>query len=281
MSFYDDRDQRWGNPTWAPQPAAGEPSGLGGLRTALTVLLAIIAAASVLSIAAYAGRIGYVGEVIDSGSIDRQRAEDADGFVAVAVILWVLVFLATAVVFIVWQYRHAKNGRLLGAQGGVSGPGWAIGGWFIPLANLVIPAINLHGNARHSTTAAERRGPGIVVVWAICLGVSASLDRAAAAGAPDALDADYLDRLQNSDGLSLAANVGYIAAAVLAVVMVRTLTTRQEAALAARTASAGGQRPYAAWPAAPPGPPPAGSPGYGPPPDGPAAPPAPPPPPAP
>lgn len=289
MSFNDASDQRWGNAAWAPQPPAGEPSGLGGLRTALTVLLAVIAAASVLSIAAYAGRIGYVGDVIDSGSIDRQRAEDVDAFVALAVILWVLVFLATAVVFIVWQYRHAKNTRALGHEHvGVSKPGWSIGGWFIPLANLVIPALNLYRNGRVSDPDGadrppyERRGPGVVVAWAICWGLAATLDRGAQNSIPDERSSDYIDGLRTADQLSLAANVGYIAAAALAILMVRTLTTRQEAALAARMGSAGGQPPYAAWPAAPPGASygqqpygqqpsgqqPYGQPAYGPPPGG-------------
>ncbi|TDD71076.1 DUF4328 domain-containing protein [Jiangella aurantiaca] len=279
MSFYDHPDQQRGSAQWTPPPPAGEPSSLGGLRTALTVLFVVISLASVLSIAAYAGRIGYVDDVVESGSIDPGRAEDADAFVGVAVLLWVLLFLAIAAVFIVWQYRHAKNARLLGAQGGVSGPGWAIGGWFIPLANLVIPAINLYGNGRVSGTegrygaATERRGPAVVVAWAVCWGLAASLERGAQASIPDSVSADYLDRLQSADGLALAANIGYIAAAVLAIVMVRTLTTRQEAALAARTALGGGQ-PYAAWPAAPPGapygygqPPSPGSP-YGQPPAG-------------
>ncbi|RIQ12651.1 DUF4328 domain-containing protein [Jiangella rhizosphaerae] len=284
MSSYDHPDQQWGNAQWAPPPPAGEPSGLGGLRTALTVLFVVMSLVSLLSIAAYAGRIGYVSDVLESGGIDPSRAEDADAFVGVAAVLWLLLFLATAVVFIVWQYRHAANARLLGAQGGVSSPGWAIGGWFIPLANLVIPAINVYSNAQTSDTqgrhgaADERRGSAIVVVWAVCWGLAASLERGAQASVPDELSADYLDRLKSADGLSLAANIGYIAAAVLAIVMVRTLTRRQEAALAARPALAGGQ-PYGAWP--PPyghgqqaygqpgyGQPGYGQPGYGPPPSG-------------
>ncbi|SDU52766.1 DUF4328 domain-containing protein [Jiangella alkaliphila] len=259
MSYNDHPEQQWGNAQWAPPPPAGEPSSLGGLRTALTVLFVVSSLFSLLSVAAYAGRIGYVDEVIESGSIDRQRAEDADAFVAGSVILWFVVFLAIAAVFIVWQYRHAKNARVLGAQGHVTSPGWAVGGWFIPLANLIIPARNLFLNARRSDldgqhAATGGRGPAIVVVWAVCFALAAILDRGAAAGAPDEVDADYLDRLQNADGLSLAANLGYVAAAVLAIVMVRTLTSRQEAALRARLAMIGGQaQPYGSWPAAPPG----------------------------
>lgn len=38
----------------------------------------------------------------------------------------------------VWSFRATKNARLLGLRTQFS-PGWAVGGWLIPLANLVMP----------------------------------------------------------------------------------------------------------------------------------------------
>ena len=48
------------------------------------------------------------------------------------------VTLASAVVTIIWMYRIAKNHRTL-HRGGTWGPGWAIGGWFLPPLLYVIP----------------------------------------------------------------------------------------------------------------------------------------------
>ncbi len=64
-------------------------------------------------------------------------------------------------VFIIWQFRHAKNAQVLGAYGGL-GPGWAIGGWFVPFANYVLPAMQMHQSSRASDIegrAAGRSGP--------------------------------------------------------------------------------------------------------------------------
>lgn len=269
MSFYDQPDQQWADPQRGPQQPAGEPSDLRGLSTALTILLVSIALVSLLAILAHAGRIGYIDEVNESGSIDSDRADSADGFVVVSsLMLWFLVGAAIAAVFIVWQYRHAKNARILGSGGGLAAPGWAIGGWFIPIANLFLPQRNLYTTARYST--AERRAPGIVVVWAVVFGLAYVL-RLIASPPQDATDADYLDLLRVSDSLALAAHILYIAAAVLAIVMVRRLSARQHAALDARLAMVSAP-PYASWPAPPPGSPhgqPAyGQPSYGPPPAG-------------
>jgi len=47
--------------------------------------------------------------------------------------------IATIVVFLVWMYRANNNLRPLGASYLEFSPGWAVGWWFIPLANLVRP----------------------------------------------------------------------------------------------------------------------------------------------
>ncbi len=270
MSFNDQPEQRWGNAQWAPPPPAGEPSSLGGLRTALTVLLALIVLVSVLAVLAHAGRIGYIDEVDESGSIDPDRADAVDGFVILtSVVLWLLLGAAIAAVFIVWQYRHAENARILGASGRLTSPGWAVGGWFIPAANVFLPMRNLYTTARYSSP--DQRAPGIVVVWAVTFGIAYAL-RITSASPQDDADPDYLDLLRVSDGLAMAAHVLYAAAAVLAIAMVRGLTTRQHAALETRLAMMAGPQPYGSWPAPPPGSPYGqasyGQPSYGPPPSG-------------
>ncbi|ONI83672.1 hypothetical protein ALI22I_34980 [Saccharothrix sp. ALI-22-I] len=47
-----------------------------------------------------------------------------------------LLFIATAVVLVIWLYRARRNA--LGGKHQFS-PGWEIGGWFIPFASCYIP----------------------------------------------------------------------------------------------------------------------------------------------
>ena len=53
-----------------------------------------------------------------------------------------LVTVAAAVLTMIWMFRVAKNHRTL-HRGGTWGPGWAIGGWFLPPIIYVIPTLML------------------------------------------------------------------------------------------------------------------------------------------
>src|SRR5439155_1843984 len=50
-----------------------------------------------------------------------------------------LAGLAAAVAWLRWQHRAHENLRALGVSGLAYTPGWAVGWWFIPFANLVLP----------------------------------------------------------------------------------------------------------------------------------------------
>ncbi|MDI6103354.1 DUF4328 domain-containing protein [Actinoplanes sp. NEAU-A12] len=69
-------------------------------------------------------------------------------------ILWALTALATAVAFLVWLVRAARNADRLNGRPRRA-HGWAIGGWLIPVANLVIPYRVVQG-----VNAASAAGPG-------------------------------------------------------------------------------------------------------------------------
>jgi hypothetical protein len=58
--------------------------------------------------------------------------------ITVAARLWMLGLLVAGIAFITWLVQARRNaGRVGGALAWA--PGWAVGGWFIPVANLVIP----------------------------------------------------------------------------------------------------------------------------------------------
>lgn len=66
--------------------------------------------------------------------------------------------LASLVVALVWVFRVASNAQRLRGDGKPS-PGWAVGSWFIPLANIVLPIFPMRDTAR-----ATQAG-GLAVAW--------------------------------------------------------------------------------------------------------------------
>src|SRR5579885_27683 len=49
------------------------------------------------------------------------------------------VSLPALIVFLAWVYRASRNARALGAEGMKYTPGWSVGWFFVPFANLVLP----------------------------------------------------------------------------------------------------------------------------------------------
>ena len=64
-------------------------------------------------------------------------ANAADGLAALALLLAIVVF----VLIIIWLNQAFDSAASRGATGTTWSSGWAVGGWFIPLANLVIPKL--------------------------------------------------------------------------------------------------------------------------------------------
>lgn len=167
-------------------------------------------------------------------------------------------------VFIIWQFRHAKNAQVLGARGGL-GPGWAIGGWFVPLGNYVLPGVQLHQSSRASDLAGRRQGgrghgSGLVILWAILFGLASFafvgegvLPSTDDEGNFEITTVEDLEASASSDRTMAVGMVLYAIAAVAAIFMVRALSAKQAEAYAAMAATAGA--PVAS--SAPPPPPPA------------------------
>lgn len=129
----------------APPPPAGPGApryrSLHGLGVALTWLLVVNAVLA----------LGWAGAFVHRRSlVERSRGTDrpslsdlreADRLVA-AVGGWaVIVSIAITVVLIVFLWRAAKNTALWTDAKARWSPGWTIGAWFIPIANLALPGL--------------------------------------------------------------------------------------------------------------------------------------------
>jgi Domain of unknown function (DUF4328) len=215
----------------------------GGLATAATALLSVMAVLALFGLGAHLNRVGLIEREFRDGGVTLEELEDADNGVGAAALVYGLGLLGTAVVFITWQHRHAVNADSLAGSGAALGPAWAIGGWFVPCANWLLPGMQLFGASRASDpslpaqqAAGRGRGSPLVVLWAVMFGLGNALGLAGWVTFPDGDDVSVLADLEDfvsdatlADRMVAAGFVITAAAAVLAAVMVHSLSRRQTA----------------------------------------------------
>lgn len=123
----------WGVATWPRSPV--------GLSRAVTALLGVVIAADLFAIAtglrvrALWDRLA-TDEAMDVFSPDGASAER---LYLVSGNVQNLANLVTAVVFIIWFHRTRRNAEVFDPSVQRMGPGWAVGGWFVPVANFWFP----------------------------------------------------------------------------------------------------------------------------------------------
>jgi hypothetical protein len=210
-----------------------------GLEIALTTLFVIAAAVALVRGVALARRLVVLDD--PNASDFFSRASDADSFVRVMDVLLALTVLAIVPCFIVWCFRAAKNQEALGREPERLGAGWAIAGWFIPLANFVIPVLVIQDLWRGSDARIERGDPRWRIAdrswligwwWGLFL-----VSLLTFTGTP--IDRRELDvaEVRGANLLAIVAMLCFAASAVLGVLVVKRLDARQATTRAAQDAS--------------------------------------------
>jgi hypothetical protein len=228
-------------PGGAPSAAYEPPTtwrGLRGLTTALTWLFAAHIFLTVLLIIGVINHLRVLGDKEIGGLVlDTDAVNDANAFPAAMIILSGLVGLAIFVLLIIWLYRAAKNNEALGRQNPRLGPGWAIGGWFIPVANFVIPFIILDDVWRGSDPSVPRGDPNwrrsatLGAIWAwLVTAVIWYIPTVIATSTGD-VRADEPEKVRRDDILRIIGAVAGIVAAVFAIIVIRRVAARQEECL--------------------------------------------------
>ena len=115
-------------------------SGRTRARAVMFLLLAC-AAVSLFSIFSAYLQINLISGALAGGEVTEEQATANDMREGVAGLLWIIVFLATAITFLLWIHRAYRNLPALGnpKQRLEYSPGWAVGWFFIPFANIVYP----------------------------------------------------------------------------------------------------------------------------------------------
>lgn len=229
-----------GTPGYGYTPAAAQVKPLKGLSTAIGVLLAVVALAAIFLGATLVNRASLADD-IGIGTVTFQELDDADNSVAASLFLFLAAVLAAGVVWIIWQFRYATNAQVMRGNYGLA-PGWAIGGWFVPLGNYVLPQLQLFQAAKASDPdlsagqpATAGRVPSSVVAWWVVYDLAwlmFAIGRLVRPSDNEFTSLDDIDRFVQADRISAFACAIYIVAAVIAIIMVRALTEAQTRAAA-------------------------------------------------
>lgn len=208
---------------------------VGGLATAITVLLGVVLVGQIGSLITLGSAVDASEEYLAGGLSDDEWSEKLLGYVG-ATSLTGLSTIAIAVVTMVWLYRVAANHRALGRQV-TFGPGWAIGGWFLPPGLWVLPALftREHWKAAEPTSAPgtdtwrSSPEPWLVWVWFALFGPISLLANFSSGVGTTAFGGDIEDAAKAYVDAGSAAYLAIAvtaAAAVAWLLVVRGLTAR-------------------------------------------------------
>jgi hypothetical protein len=136
----------------------------------------------------------------------------------------------TGIVWLLWQHRAHANLHAAGVVGLGFTPGWAVGWWFIPFANLVKPFQTVRELWKASAADAawkQIRTWPVIGWWWACWAAGAIVGSAVGFVAGLRSDPVSVESLINVDRLGLVLIIPSIAATILAIRIVRSVTERQ------------------------------------------------------
>lgn len=131
---------------WAPPVVRASPLLGLWLEGAFWGCAAVAALGFAFSVKQWRAFEAWWAAPIDSRAEARALSSlmDAEGAVSTAVGLLVLGLFAAQVLLIIWSWRGYRYAECFGGATHLRfGRGWTIGGWFIPIANLVVPHLVL------------------------------------------------------------------------------------------------------------------------------------------
>ena len=203
-----------------------------GIGNALIALLVAQVLALMFEAVAVLMEMSLLQRIIDGSQVTLAEATASDNRVALSVRLWLVLLVATVVVWLIWQHRAHANLKALGTELEYS-PGWAVGFWLIPIANLWKPfQVNRElwkASGDVNDWRSQRTWPVLGWWWAswISAGVLGRIAAAARESAETPME------IRSADIVDLLSTVVVVASAVLAILLVRSVIERQDRLVAA------------------------------------------------
>ena len=170
--------------------------------------------------------------VQDGAELTTEQASANDAREQLIAILSLVLFLATALCWWMWQHRAYSNLRLIGSRETEFTPGWSVGYWFIPIVNLfrgyqITAELYRRSeiqNGRDSIGGLSG-SPLVGSWWAAYLVWGGAVRFASTIGK----EAHTLPTLISATDLELLAHVVGIAATILALLVIQSIDRFQQA----------------------------------------------------
>ncbi|MEZ4493212.1 MAG: DUF4328 domain-containing protein [Dehalococcoidia bacterium] len=198
----------------------------------VTALLVGFAAITAWSIIAGFAQISLVNDLEAGHRVTLGEASAADENYQNANLAQLLVYLFIAAFFIWWLVRATKNVEAFGVRDADYGPGWAMGGWFIPILNFWRPLQVVNQAWRASAShlpgfsGEDYRGLDVsplLYVWWISFCVISVVGN----GLDSATEnAESLGDLRGALQFGIASDIAFLALTAMTIVVVRRLTSR-------------------------------------------------------
>ena len=230
-------------------PTKPKPLNIFGWIAVISLSLTILS--NLYTISTDQRYIKYAEDLIGGTNPGLPQVESAIDDLEVASAAYVITFVIAAIAFICWFYRAYRNLPRRGITDLRYGPGWAIGAWFVPILGLFRPKQIANDIWRGSTTISQvelpawgkRPVPSLLGCWWGCWVIGSVLGyigTRVTANAGSALSATKHVLEQERTGLYVdqVASVLLIAAAVLAIFVVRRISTMQDGNIASAAPAA-------------------------------------------
>jgi hypothetical protein len=212
------------------------PSQFRSSHTLANWVVGLLAVAAILVAIGFFFRLHQLNlfrRIEQGGGVSVSEEEASNDRLAAIGTIGALVALPTIVLWLMWQFRAHTNLKALGAADLKYKPGWVVGWWFIPFANLVVPYRTMRELYKASDPDAgsvewqARQTPPTLLLWWLAWVGRIVLVLIAASVAPDRFSSAH--RFVLRDRYLLASDVITIAAAGLAIILVRQIDARQQA----------------------------------------------------
>ncbi|MDO8683352.1 MAG: DUF4328 domain-containing protein [Armatimonadota bacterium] len=205
-----------------------------GRAKALIVLFVVMIIVNLLAICADYGQINLLSRAISGATVTMAEAQMNDAFMAVTSLLTSLLFFTIGIIFLMWIYRVHKNLSALGACDLKFTSGWAVGYFFVPFYSFFRPCQIVTEIWKASDPTANEghllknvnSSPLVGLWWVAHLAMNIlSLMATAAITGPAQ---HSVSELRSGTISMLVADVVAVLAAVLAMLVIKAVDTRQE-----------------------------------------------------